>query len=75
MAKVLPVPASPTTTAIPSRLGEQAADHLALVGLQGRAGVDHPGGDQLPGLPARLAPHPLGRGERLALQLPDALRW
>jgi hypothetical protein len=52
--------------------GEQAADHLALVGLQGRPGRDHPGGDQLAGLAAGLLRHLFGRLQRFALKLPDA---
>jgi hypothetical protein len=53
---------------------EQAADHLALVCLQGGTALDHTSSDQLPGLAARLGLHPLGSLKRFALKLPDPLR-
>ena len=53
---------------------EQPANHLGLIGLQGRPSGDHALGNRLAGDRALGAAHALGRGERLLLQLPDPLR-
>jgi hypothetical protein len=53
---------------------QEAADKLALVGLQGRASVNHTRRDQLACRVRSLRSHSLRCGQRLALKLPDSPR-